>query len=500
MANHPPDNRSYSVDEMMERLKEGEREKRRSEESELVTRPDGSQVVRVRRRKRRSKQPHKAKQARQKRLGIMALIGALFLFVAVGAAVVILLARFNSKGFRDDLKGRLLSATGAEVAITDLAVTPLKAQAKSVELEWPTGMGPKRLKLNQVSADLKFSSFIGSDWKGQEILANSGTLILGPVDSTAPVVEGAESPLSYEAYRCSKTLLSYEVAGEPIFELKNSELTMRPLETGGVQYLVRSGRVQFADWDELKVDSGLAEMVDGGFNLISLRLHPMLEPAELDRIAERNKPELFLKSIEPHRREGSARFSLAAKQFPLVQIVGEKGLGLLLQGKIAGKDGEISIDPHQIEKSTLTLPFEGTEGTLERFDFFSSLSHLLGKNYYHNPDDGEVSGVIKRDHLSMRIDDFHFESETQLHIQGNLETLANGKLRGRLKVGVPEELMMKNGSPRFAAFSNPQQGYCWIEISLSGTVLNPLDDFHTVLTAQSGSRVLETAFERLTEE
>ncbi|HAT19530.1 MAG TPA: hypothetical protein DCS85_05175, partial [Verrucomicrobiales bacterium] len=48
--------RSYSVDEMMEQLKKGERAKTRSEDAELVTRSDGSKAMRVRRRKRRKDQ------------------------------------------------------------------------------------------------------------------------------------------------------------------------------------------------------------------------------------------------------------------------------------------------------------------------------------------------------------------------------------------------------------------------------------------------------------
>ena len=48
------------MDEMMERLKRGERDKRRqssSDDRELITRDDGTQGIKVRRRKRRTKRP-----------------------------------------------------------------------------------------------------------------------------------------------------------------------------------------------------------------------------------------------------------------------------------------------------------------------------------------------------------------------------------------------------------------------------------------------------------
>ena len=85
MSEQPSEQRSYSVDEMMERLREGEREKRNQPQGELVTRPDGSQVMRVRRRKRRTRQPKAeaakvAKRQRKslRRLGLVA-IGLLLL-------------------------------------------------------------------------------------------------------------------------------------------------------------------------------------------------------------------------------------------------------------------------------------------------------------------------------------------------------------------------------------------------------------------------------------
>ena len=61
------DQSNYSVDEMMERLRRGEREKQSSEDGELVTREDGTQVMRVRRRKRRSKQPEAEARKKTKR-------------------------------------------------------------------------------------------------------------------------------------------------------------------------------------------------------------------------------------------------------------------------------------------------------------------------------------------------------------------------------------------------------------------------------------------------
>ena len=55
----------YSAEEMMTRLKRNEHRKRRSgpsQDQQLITREDGTQIVKVRRRKRRTRQAHKQKK------------------------------------------------------------------------------------------------------------------------------------------------------------------------------------------------------------------------------------------------------------------------------------------------------------------------------------------------------------------------------------------------------------------------------------------------------
>ena len=95
--------RSYSVDEMMEQLKKGERAKTRSEDAELVTRSDGSKAMRVRRRKRRKDQLASPK-FRRRRYGLVTTVGFFVLLVAAGVSLLLVLARFNSRGYREDLE------------------------------------------------------------------------------------------------------------------------------------------------------------------------------------------------------------------------------------------------------------------------------------------------------------------------------------------------------------------------------------------------------------
>ena len=81
MSAAPSEPEKYSIDEMMDRLKAVPSEN--PDEGELVTRSDGSQAIRVRKRKRRSTQPHKEERHRTRRTRIIQVSAALiFLFIA----------------------------------------------------------------------------------------------------------------------------------------------------------------------------------------------------------------------------------------------------------------------------------------------------------------------------------------------------------------------------------------------------------------------------------
>ena len=83
MCPDPTEQDSYSLDEMIERLREGEREKREAESSTVVTRPDGSKVRRVRKRKRVNEAA--AKKASRRRPGKKFIL----LVFSIGVMVVV---------------------------------------------------------------------------------------------------------------------------------------------------------------------------------------------------------------------------------------------------------------------------------------------------------------------------------------------------------------------------------------------------------------------------
>lgn len=466
------DQRSYSVDEMMDKLRKGERDKRRTDEAELVTRADGSKAMRVRKRRRRTDQPVKTKEIRQKRYGLIAMISGVALIIIAAVTVLLVLAKFNSKGYREDFEASLSGATGAEVGVSDLSVSPLNVQATSFQLAWSPGGLPKTLKLSELKGDLRISSFLGSQLKGREVFAKTGTMVAGPPDgSITPTVFDGSLPLHYAGYRCSQFDLVYGAdPASPVIKLRGSELTARPREEGGLRFTLSGGFLRLGSWTELKVDNALAEWNDGVFNLVSVYTR------------SGDAGEAVFKGVKPISTSSPTVFDVSLKQYPISELLGVDTLGRLFDCAIDVPSGSLTFDPRFDDSAQVVLPFTGSNASIEGFRFLGGLSSILrGKDYYARPEGGKIEGVFKWDRDQLRVEGFKFEAKPHLIIEGDFQVTGTA-LGGSLKIGVPEALMMKTQTePRYSSFTLPYLGYCWTDVKLSGTEDLPVDNFQSKL-------------------
>ena len=134
----PSEPEKYSIDEMMDRLKNRPAEDP-IQDGELVTRSDGSQAIRVRKRKRRSHQPAKEERKSTRRARMIQVSGALSLLLlglfAAGAAIVYA----NSAGFRESLVKKISLSSGARAELQLFRMNPTSANAGMLTLAWPEG-------------------------------------------------------------------------------------------------------------------------------------------------------------------------------------------------------------------------------------------------------------------------------------------------------------------------------------------------------------------------
>ena len=151
----PPENREpekYSIDEMMERLKGKPSEN--PAEGQLVTREDGTQAIRVRKRKRRSEQPKREEAKRQKRIRIIQVSAALILLMLCALVIGGAFVYTNTPTYRKAVSNSVAEALGGTVEFKMFRVTPVSANADAIDVTWPDGNGFQSLKLRGISSKI----------------------------------------------------------------------------------------------------------------------------------------------------------------------------------------------------------------------------------------------------------------------------------------------------------------------------------------------------------
>jgi hypothetical protein len=176
----------YSIDEMMERLK-GQAADSQPAAGELVTRADGSQALRVRKRKRRSEQPERDEAKRSRHIRTRQVASGLVLLLLCGLAIGSAYVYANTPAYRKAITAAIARNTGASVELRQFRVNPASANVEALTLEWPAGSPLRAFRLNGVSADVSVLGLFVTRLRGDEVSARDGSLWLQPVaDAPGP--------------------------------------------------------------------------------------------------------------------------------------------------------------------------------------------------------------------------------------------------------------------------------------------------------------------------
>ena len=475
------DQQNYSVDEMMERLRDGEREKRQQDEGELVTRPDGTQVVRLRRRKRRSKQPEAEARKRKKRSMKFMVPLVIGLLVLVGVAVVLLVAKYNSRGFQEEFETGLEEVMGSQITIERLVVTPVKVRAASVRSEWPVGGFLQGMELSGVEADLGVVGFLRGSWSGDEIVAARGVLQLGTGSSGVPLVRppAGSIPMDYDQLRCQFLEVRFGDGKASGFLLKNTDATLRMVDDDPIQVRFRGGSLTLAGWSPLEVDNGLGQVTSGGFEIVSFRAAPKGGGGEIN-----------LTTAAPVIPGRPVQLNLEVTDFPLSHLVGT-GFGSMFSGVVSSDAGSIVFGNEGVPRADLRVEFSGKEAGMMRFPFLENLRTVFGDTDYVRPEFESIRGVFRESGGSAALQGLVLESKGQMMVRGSLELSAGNALSGTLEVGIPEsKVITATGRKRNEVFSDPKGEYCWVTLAIGGDADGPDDNFK-ILLQKSAKEVYE---------
>lgn len=486
MSDKSSDKRTYSVDEMMDRLREGDREKR--EEGELVTREDGSQVMRVKKRKRRSKQKKEEVAKRRKRLVLLRTISIVAIPLFLGLGIVYLLAKYHSPSFSEEVIATIWEKTGSSAKIKQFSPTGNQVTASSALLSWPDGSRLDQLQVSGVSGDLNPLSFVTGNFRGEELRGEKGFLLTSNRSDrkvNAPEGKVRETP-GFQRYASNYFSFFFGRMNSP-FRLEGSRV--RLISTNYSQQLsLTGGNLNAASWGVVPLKRGTLEFLNETIKVISLRFEE--EERHLVFSGDLNLSD-SLHSLSVEVIEGSVG-NVAGFQFEE-----------LISSDISGSTGTLVFRPWEVESHEVTISCAPEYLTIENFAFLDILEELYGDDRFESFEfEVERDFDLIRSVNGIEIKNLELLELGILAIQGNIKVV-DEDLQGTIQVGLPDHKRLTISSKKRKSFfenGTHKDGFFWFEVELDGSPDSPKDNFLRYLEDGAGTKEsAEDLFEQLTQ-
>lgn len=466
---------SYSLEEMMKRLRE-----RGHQEGELLTRDDGSQVLRVKKRKRRSHQPHKEEAKRRQRQKVMRIGIAFMVLSTIVVGSLLTLLYYNSNAFREGLRVKIASWCASDVELSAININPESGSISKVVMTWPEGNYLRRLQVDGVVAHIDPSSFFTGIWGGSSVESQQAQLSLAPPVSGKPkrgssIASDADFPFSFSNYRCSRlTVKTLDGNQSTFFTISDTDATLTKSALGCDLRLV-GGRVSILGLEPLKLDRASMMISEQEVKVDSFRLqHP-------------DSDDGFMRFSETVQLYGSqnARMKVELSEFPTVGLFGHH-VGEFISGAVSSTrdldDSFLKFSMARLQDYEFIADFVGSEKhplKLSKLPFLDELSRELKSQDFANfIFQKKAAGQYKRNFEGFEIRNLRFEERGLWVVTGSI-SVKDEQLSGLINVGIASDVLLRPGTTRAmqTLFAQSRDGYRWHDVKLSGTVQTPTDSF-----------------------
>lgn len=486
MSAAPSEPEKYSIDEMMDRLKTPGQGT--PEGGELVTRADGSQAMRVRKRKRRSNQPHKKVEQRSRRNRILQLSAALILVVAAGLVAGLAIIYANSSPFRNGLIAKIEKSSGATVELQQFRVNPQTANAGGMAMTWPEGNVLKSLTLRGLTAEIHPNTFLGNVFAGESVNVTAGTLALGVPAADQPRTElplaGDPLPIRFNRYRVPDLQVIMGNPNQPFLRLLKTEGSLTPNNASGKPQLsLYQGDFLVAGWPKLKLDRGLIVFNGTEADIVALRL--------LYESDDRGSLE-FSGGISPYQAGEPSQLKAKLDTFDLAGLIGPE-FAKLFNGKVDSLPNATSDfltfhtapDPSPV----LEVGFRVSPTSQIRmgaFPFLATLGSSLDSWFETPIFEGDASGVVRRENHMTTLRNLSLTARDRMALRGRVSMDPNGILSGQIELGLAANMIDSSSNNRLQTlFGTAKDGFRWLTLEISGTAAAPADNFKELFLATS---------------
>lgn len=462
--------RKPTLEEMVEDLQRSSRERRDGEnDPKLVVRSDGSEMMKVRKRKRRSKQPGK-EAAKKRRKVRFAFVAAGVVLVAMGClGLVVTYGYHNSQSFQDKVAQTVKGQTGSEVKLGSLSVGVTSAQLDEVSLSWDSAQGAvTQLNLQKVTASYGIGGFFGGEWRLSGIDAFEGQMVLRNTDTPAlPINSSQLVKYSNDFIHCSKMNIFFGEMGR-VANIENADTTLKFYKsTEPIHLSLNGGKFNLKHLEGLQIENALIKLYEGKGDMY-LRLTD-----------DEKYGSMVLEGMVPLNTEKRAKLDAKLESFPIQKLLAAK-TQRFFQGRISSQDAVLDLKPDELGEFSCKGTFTSNSFRINGFPFLRTLSEMLGNNWYLRPVfNRNISGEMERVGNKLYINNFTARDNKYLKLDGHLMIEEDGSIKGEFKVSIPEESANFRSRAPKGLFTRPYDGYVSTVVKISGSVHDVQDDFQS---------------------
>jgi hypothetical protein len=507
MSAAPSEPEKYSIDEIMERLKNPSSDT--NDQGELVTRADGSQALKIRKRKRRTNQPQKETARKNLKIRIFQISGFLILLFITAFALGGAIIYANSRPFFNKLTKNIERASGASVEMQQFRMNPKTANAAQALLKWPQGNVLQNLLLTGITAEIFPSSFLGKTFTGEEVSITQSSLSLEipKLGQTVPTTSslGDTLPIRFNRYRSSDFNLTLGPATTPFITLKKSQVALSFANADGApQAALYQGDLAITGWPKLRLDR----------SLIIFRGASETELVNLRMLHESDNRGVFELSgkITPYKQDAPSELHVRLESFQMSGITGP-AFGRLFSGRVDSLNkldsNKLSFLPSEAPSTKLDISFHTSPSSqidVQGFPFLFALSQALDDAWFEKPVFEEnTTGEIHHEAGTLSLQNLSFIHKDRMALQGAIVLAEDQTLSGNLQVGIAEAMIVSSKNLRLKSmFTRQREGFFWITLKISGSTSAPMDNFRelytsSVIEAKEPQKSSSSTFEELTQ-
>jgi len=452
----------------------------RSRESrEVVVRKDGSKVVKVRRRKRKSQAPADVLQRSEEQTKkfyiklTLILIGVgIFASLAFGLIFFFKVAYFNSPNYITELENGLKSKLRSEVKLEGYRLGPTASVIDKVSLlSNKSSIGEVSLELKNLQLSHRPESVVFGRLTGEDAQAEEGTLHLQLTKGQDELVQSQSNlepkiQYDYQSLNIEKANVLIEGAqsGESL-SVKDASSRVLLREDGLLQTFIRNGTMVNTPGLPKLLNSAIIIHHEDSYEVKALKL---------------GNGSTGLLSISGNITKDLTDTQILKCDFDQLRIEESNDkVADLMEACVSSEGGTLTMNSasqHYTIAADVSLSAAGF--SLKGFEFLSSFAELFGDfsyPYVAFRTRNKVSLDINKERYAFK--NIYFEQQGLLAISGEIHISFEGALSGKIKVGIPTAKIAKQYPELDVKHLEDSRGYLWFDTTLSGTTLIPRDDF-----------------------